>query len=452
MPPPGKRRDAMNAELKPVRTPAEQALAAAIEAGRAKLPGSGSVAKLREKAATSFLESGLPHRRIEEWKYTDLRALMREAAPLAPPPDASAIKAAKALDPFPGIEARRLVLVNGALVPELSDLKALEPGLTILPLARALAEGHKLTEKIGVIAPETYDAALALNTAFLNDGIIVALEKGAKIERPLHILHCHPGPSPVASFARTLMLIGASARATLIESFLGPNGVGYQANSVLELYIGDDGALDFVRLQAEGDAALHLSTLLAEIGARAQFSLHPVTLGGALSRFSILQRFAGEGTEAKLAAANLLRGRQHADTTIVVDHATPGCSSRELNKSALEGTSRGVFQGKIIVRRGAQKTDARMATHALLLSDSAESDNKPELEIFADDVQCGHGATSGALDENLLFYCLARGIPRKQAEALLIQSFVGEALEAIAHDGLREALMLRASNWLKERG
>jgi Fe-S cluster assembly protein SufD len=442
----------MNAEVKPIRTPAEQTLAAEIEAARAKFSGAKSVAKLREKAAASFLESGLPHRRIEEWKYTDLRALMREAAPLALPPDAAAIKAAKTLDPFPGIEARRLVLVNGTFVPELSDLKALESGLTILPLARALAEGHKLIGKIGAIVPDTYDAALALNTAFLNDGVIVALEKGAKTEKPIYIIHCTVGQPPVATFARALILLGASARASIIESFVGPNNVGYQANSAVELYAGDDSTLDFVRLQAEGDTAIHLSTLLAEIGTRAKFSLHPITTGAALSRFSVLLRFAGANTEGKLAAANLLRGRQHADTTLVVDHAMPGCASRELNKSALDGTSRGIFQGKIIVRREAQKTDARMATHALLLSDTAESDNKPELEIFADDVQCGHGATSGALDETLLFYFLARGIPRDQAEALLIQSFVGEAIETIAHEGLREALMERASVWLKERG
>jgi Fe-S cluster assembly protein SufD len=317
----------MNAEVKPIRTPAEQALAAAIEAARAKFSGGKPVAKLREKAATSFLESGLPHRRVEEWKYTDLRALMREAAPLAPPPDAGAIKAAKKIDPFPGVGARRLVLVNGAFVPELSDLKALEPGLTILPLARALAEGHKLTEKIGAIAPDTYDAALALNTAFLNEGVIVALEKGAKTEKPIHIVHCHTGKSPVATFARALISIGASARASFIESFTGPNGVAYQANNALELYVGDDSELDFVRLQAEGDAALHLATLLCEIGARAKFSLHPVTFGAALSRLSILLRFAGSGSKGKLAAANLLRGRQHADTTLVVDHTTAANST-----------------------------------------------------------------------------------------------------------------------------
>ena len=442
----------MNAEVKPIRTSAEQALAAAIEAGRKQFAGKGSLAKLRDKAAASFVESGLPHRRIEEWKYTDLRALMREAAPLAPPPDAAAIGEAKSSDPFPGVEARRLLLVNGTFVPELSDLKALEPGLAILPLARALAEGHKLTEKIGTIAPDTYDAALALNTAFLHDGIIVSLEMNARLEKPIHIVHAHTGGAVVSHYARLLISMGASSRATIIESFVGPDGIAYQANSALELHLGDGAELDFIRFQDEGDAALHLSTLLAEIGARAKFSLSPVTTGAAISRSSILLRFKGAETKAKFAAANLLRGHQHADTTLVLDHAAPGCASRELNKSALEGTSRGIFQGKIVVRQGAQKTDAKMATHALLLSEGAESDNKPELEIFADDVQCGHGATSGALDETLLFYFLARGIPRKEAEALLIQSFVGEAIEAIPHAGLRDTLFERAASWLRERG
>src|SRR4029077_5219375 len=167
----------------------------------------------------------------------------------------------------PGIEARRIVLVNGAFVPELSDLAALEQGLTILPLARALAEGHKLTEKIGAIAPDTYDAALALNTAFLNDGVIVALEAGAKVAKPIHIMHCQTGRSPTATFTRALVSIGASARASVIESYTGPNGVAYQANSAIELYVGDDTELDLVRLQTEGDAAVHLATLLSEIGA-----------------------------------------------------------------------------------------------------------------------------------------------------------------------------------------
>jgi Fe-S cluster assembly protein SufD len=191
--------------------------------------------------------------------------------------------------------------------------------------------------------------------------------------------------------------------------------------------------------------------LLAKIGNEAKFSLHPVTSGASVSRYSVTLRFAGKGIDGRMAGANLLRGRQHADTTLVLDHAMPNGTSRELIKSALDDESRGIFQGRILVRRAAQKTDARMATHALMLSDNAESDNKPELEIFADDVQCGHGATSGAIDETLMFYFLARGIPRKEAEALLIQSFVAESIEMIAHEGLREALLLRVADWLKTR-
>jgi Fe-S cluster assembly protein SufD len=162
-------------------------------------------------------------------------------------------------------------------------------------------------------------------------------------------------------------------------------------------------------------------------------------------------RFEGEGTIAAIRGASLLKGRQHADTTLVAEHVAPGCQSRELFKSVLDDESRSIFQGKIIVAAHAQKTDAKMATHALLLSESAEADNKPELEIFADDVQCGHGATAGALDETLLFYLRARGIPAREAEALLTQAFVGEAIEGIEHAGLREALMDDVAGWLARR-
>lgn len=441
----------MNVDIRPIRTSAEQALAAANDAVRAKLPGGALFAGLREAAAKAFLESGLPHRRIEEWKYTDLRALMRDVPPLASPPDSAGIKEAGKLDPFPAVEARRIVFVNGAFAAELSDLDALEKGLTIVPLARALAEGHPLTQRIGALSPETYDAALALNTAFMSDGAIVEIAKGVKLDRPLHILHCFTGGTAAATYARSLIVVGDGAKATLVESFIGPAGVSYQTNSAMELHVADGAQLDFVRLQAEGGGAIHLSTLLAEIGAKAGFSLHPVTTGAGVSRYSISLRFAGRGTVGRFAAANLLRGRQHADTTLVIDHAVPECSGTELVKSVLDGESRGIFQGRIIVRPDAQKTDSRMATHALMLTDTAESDNKPELEIFADDVQCGHGATSGAIDESLLFYFLARGIPRKEAEALLIQSFVAESIEMIEHEGLREALLRRAGDWLKAR-
>jgi Fe-S cluster assembly protein SufD len=440
----------MNAEVRAIRTPAEEAIASAFEAAKARLPGGSDIASLRERAFAAFAEGGLPSRRIEEWKYTDLRALLRNAAPLAGPPDAAAVARARKSDPFDGMALRKLVLVNGAFVPELSDLKHLEKGLTVIPLARALAEAHPLARRVGALRPETPDMALALNTAFLNDGVLIEVGEGALLERPIHVRHVFSGDA-AASFARSLFVVGAGANATLIESFEGPNGIGYQVNSALETYVGDRAAAALVRLQAEGDTALHLSTWLAEVGANAEVSTCALTTGAAISRHSATVRFTGHHTNARLAGATLLRDRQHADTTLVVDHAVPDCTSREVFKSVLDETSRGIVQGRIVVRPDAQKTDARMSLNALLLAEGAEADQKPELEIFADDVQCAHGATSGALDEQLLFYLMARGIPRKQAEALLVQSFFGEALEQVAHEGLREALIGRATAWLAAR-
>jgi Fe-S cluster assembly protein SufD len=191
---------------------------------------------------------------------------------------------------------------------------------------------------------------------------------------------------------------------------------------------------------------------MASVGARARFNEFLFTAGAGVVRNQLFVKFAGEGTVAGIRGANLLRGREHADLTLIADHAVGGCTSRQVFKSVVDDEARAVFQGKIVVRPDAQRTDARMATHALLLSGMAEADNKPELEIFADDVQCGHGATSGELDQDLLFYLKARGIPAKEAEALLIQAFVGEAVDGIEHAGLRDALMDRVVAWLAGRG
>jgi Fe-S cluster assembly protein SufD len=196
---------------------------------------------------------------------------------------------------------------------------------------------------------------------------------------------------------------------------------------------------------------VHISSLMVKIGARARFNDFSFTIGGALVRNQLFLLFAGEGALAGIRGASLLKDRQHADTTLIADHVAGGCQSRELFKTVLDGESRGVFQGKIIVRPKAQKTDAKMMTRALLLSEGAEADNKPELEIYADDVQCGHGATSGALDEELKFYLMARGISKQETEALLVQAFVGEAIEGIEHAGLRDALMSAVISWLRAR-
>jgi Fe-S cluster assembly protein SufD len=272
------------------------------------------------------------------------------------------------------------------------------------------------------------------------------------LARPIHLINAYTAETAAAVFARSLIVVGKGARATLIESHEGPDDLDYQVNNALELMIGDDAKVDHVKVGTEGSRALHISTLMASLGARGELNDLSFTTGGAVVRNQIHLRYAGEGAAATIAGASLIKGRQHVDTTMVVDHAVRGGTSRELFKSVLDGESHAVFQGKIIVRPGAQQTDARMMTRALLLSDGAEADNKPELEIFADDVQCGHGATAGALDQDLLFYLKARGIPAQEAEALLIQAFVGEALETIARDDLRDTLADAAAAWLKARG
>jgi Fe-S cluster assembly protein SufD len=441
----------MNVEIKPIKTAAELSLAETFAARKDKLPGAGLVAELREAAFRRFHAQGLPHRRVEEWKYTDLRALMRDAKPLAAPPDAAAKARARSAGAMAGdVECRRIVFVNGVFAPVLSDLAGCEKGLTIGSMAQALATGNPLVnDYLGkVIAVD--DVALALNTALMGDGAIIHVAAGAAVDRPLHLIFVGPD-TPASMFTRSLVVLEKGARAMLIESHEGPADVDYQVNAAVELVVGDEAHVDHVKLIGEGTKALHISTLLAAIGAHARFNAFTFTTGGAVVRNQIFLRFDGEATVAGIRGASLLNGRQHADTTLVADHKAVGCQSRELFKAVLDDDSRGIFQGKIIVRPGAQKTDARMMTQALLLSENAEADNKPELEIFADDVQCGHGATAGALDQNLLFYLRARGIPEKEAEALLIQSFVGEAIEGIEHAGLREVLMESVAGWLARR-
>ena len=441
----------MNAEVAIIKTAAETALAQAFSQARGRLPGGGAIAAQRAAAFDIFAKTGLPHRRIEDWKYTDLRALMREAKPLAAPPDAAAKARAKTAGALLGdVETRRLVFVDGAFVAELSDVAALELGLSVSSLADALSAGDPtLANHLGKLAPAG-DAAVALNTALMGDGAVIRIAAGATIERPIHLLFV-ASAKPAATFVRSLVVVEQGARAMLIESHEGPAGSDYQVNAALEIFVGDEAHVDHVKIIAEGSDALHVSTLAAAIGARARFNAFTFTAGGAVVRNQLFLKFDGEDTVAGIRGATLIKGRQHADTTLVADHAARGCQSREMFKTVLDGEAHGVFQGRIIVRPQAQKTDAKMMTRALLLSERAEADNKPELEIFADDVQCGHGATAGALDDDLKFYLMARGIPRAEAEALLIRAFLGEAIEGIEHAGLREALMDAVVAWLEAR-
>jgi Fe-S cluster assembly protein SufD len=442
----------MNVEIRPMKTAAESALAASFAAVKSALPGAPAIAALREEAFGRFERQGLPSRRVEDWKYTDLRAAMRDALPLAAAPDAAAkARVARAGALVAELEARRIVFVDGAFAAELSDLADLEPGLAIGSMAAALAAGEPfIAAHLGKVAPSP-DIAVALNTAFMGDGAVIRVAARATLARPIHLVFANSGLRPAAIFARSLIVVEEGARAMVVESHEGVADCVDQVNAVLELVVGDEAHVDHVKLTGGGAGALYVLATMGRVGARARFNEFLFTTGGALVRNQLFVRFDGADTVAGIRGATLLKGSQHADVTLFADHVAPACTSREMFKSVLDDRGRSIFQGKIIVRQAAQKTDARMATHALLLTDDAEADNKPELEIYADDVQCGHGATSGALDQDLLFYLKARGIPEKEAETLLIQAFVGEAVEGIEHAGLRDALMDQVVAWLQAR-
>jgi Fe-S cluster assembly protein SufD len=254
-----------------------------------------------------------------------------------------------------------------------------------------------------------------------------------------------------SAFTRSQLRIGKGSRATIVESFVAAGAKAYQVNDAVVVTIGDDTDVAHIRLMDDAPDAVNVTSQFVTVGANVKLNFFNMTTGAAVSRLQGFIMLAGEGSELSVNGVNLLQKTEHGDTTLVVDHAVPNCVSREVFRAVIDDRAHSVFQGRIIVRPDAQKTDGKMMTRALLLSDEAEADNKPELEIFADDVSCGHGATAGALDESLLFYLKARGLPEKQAQALLIQAFVGEAIEQIADDGLREHVIGIAERWLERR-
>lgn len=433
------------------KTEMGRALGDIFTASQGHLPGTGTVAEVRRQAFEAYERTGLPHRRIEDWKYTDLRMLMREVLPLAAAPDVAAIERARAALQLHAVEgASKLVLVDGAFVSALSDVAGLEAGVNVRSLHETL-EDNGNEARADLLVTKTADPMVSLNAALATDGVVLGIADGAVLSRPVQIIHVATTPS-ASAFTRSHVRVGRNVRVTLVESFIAAEGArSHQANDAVIVWIGDGAELSHVRLMADEADAINITSQIFTVGAKAKLNLFNMTSGAAVSRFQGFITLAGEGTELSINGVNLLRGKQHGDMTLIVDHAVPNCTSREVFRAVVDDRAHSVFQGRINVWPKAQKTDAKMMTRALLLSDEAEADNKPELEIFADDVTCGHGATTGALDDSLLFYLRARGLSEKEAQTLLIQAFVGEAIEQIADDGLREQVIATAQRWLEAR-
>ena len=426
---------------------AERAFAEDYAAERDRLPGArnAAVRDLRERAMARLGEAGLPHRRMEGWRWTDLRPIARTRFASAAP-HAGPVSRTEQADPFAGIEAWRAVLVNGFFRADLSRLEDLPDGVVIAPLSEALGAGS---------APGLGDAdgaIVSLNTALMHDGVVIRIGRNVRVERPIHIVHlCTETAGPVAFHTRNVLVAEEGSEATVLESHAGPDGAVYLADWVGDVTVGAGARLRHYRCQGEGADAFHLSALRAEIDRDASYESFLFATGARISRNEAQVRLAGPSASVVLDGAYLMAGKQVFDATTSLDHAAPHCGSREVFKGVVDDEGQGVFQGRILVRPGAQKTDAHQLHKALLLSRGAEVDTKPELEIFADDVKCSHGAAIGQLDPDALFYLRARGIPAEEARALLIGAFIGEALDAISRDDVREALRRRVETWLLAR-
>lgn len=405
--------------------------------------------RLRTEGLARYGELGLPGPRDEAWKYTNLTRMGRTRF-------VTGLAGAEAtLDAVPAgtleIDAIRLVLVNGRLRPALSDLDALPTGVSVTSLEDAVNSGDgAIEQRLDQIAHGHDMPMLALNTAYLHDGVVVEVADGAAINKPIHLISVGVGDDdPVAFHPRHLISLGAGASATLYESHVGVGS--YLSNGATSMRLGKDAVLRHRKLQKETVSAYHVATASVELDARACYENYTLHIGGRLARNEVHAVFQGREANCSLYGAYAGRGNQHIDTTTFVDHAVPDCTSREVYKGALDDNARGVFQGKILVRKDAQRTDGHQLNKALLLSDGAEIDAKPELEIYADDVKCSHGATAGELDEEQLFYLRSRGVMEAEARDLLVTAFLEESLEVIADEERRDAFRGIIANWLSER-
>ncbi len=443
----------MSALVTQLKTAAEIALAQEFTAHKVSLPGNAATHDLRDAAFDVIATQGLPHRRVEHWHYTDLRKELRHVQPLAALPTTKQIAKAKdAIEPHHRDGILKLVLLDGAFIAELSDLAAMPDGVKISSMADLLSGKRQyLLKHLGALDVTKGDHALSLNAAFMRDGVVIEIADGIVPASPINLISLRSNGQSAASSARSLVVLGEHAQLVLIEAFEGGHGAEAQVNDAIEFVLGDGANVEHIVLQDMARSTLFLSTLTVDLGAKATFNSFALVRGAGFSRRQLYVQYSGEHGVAGLRGISMLRGEQFADTTLVMDHAKAQGTSRELFKHVIDAQATGVYQGKVIVRQYAQKTDGGMKSNTLLLSDTATMNNKPELEIFADDVVCGHGATVGALDDELLFYLMARGLPRVEAERLMIQAFLGEAIEFVSSEPLRDALNGHVDKWLGER-
>jgi Fe-S cluster assembly protein SufD len=409
--------------------------------------------QIREGAIARFAELGFPTTKQEEWRFTSVapiadRRFVLAHAPRSPLPTLADIeRSCVGVGP-------RVVFVNGRHVPELSSGAALPAGVQATSLAAALksdVSGELARAHLARHAPWHDSPFAALNTAFLADGAFVLVPAGVTLEQPVELLFLSSGgpaaDGPTVSHPRSLIVIERGARAAVVETYAGLGDDVYWSNAVTEIVVGEAGRAELYRVQREGPQGIQIATTHSRQERDSFLGLHVATLGAALARHDITTVLAGAGAELVLNGLYLLRDAQHADHHTVIDHAQPHCASHEYFNGVLAGRAHGVFNGRIIVRPGAQRTDSKQTNNNLLLSTEARADSQPQLEIYADDVKCTHGSTVGPIDQTQLYYLRSRGLSLDAARSILTYGFGAEILDRMRHPAVRE----RLEQWIRER-
>ncbi|MFP4136844.1 MAG: Fe-S cluster assembly protein SufD [Halomonas sp.] len=408
------------------------------------------IAARRQAGAARFEAMGFPTRRDEAWKYTDVRAIARGDFALAADADFSPASAAALTLP---IDAYRLTFVDGVFAPALSQLDGLPAGVTLVPLSAALAENHEAVGgPLGRLTGVEFSPFSALNTAFMEEGAVLRLAPGSVVEKPILLQFLsRAGEAPVMSHPRILVEAGGRSQATLIEHHVGEEGAANFTNLVEEVILERNAILTHYKLQEAPLADLHVASIHVEQARDSRYTSFNLNLGGALVRTDLVSDLNGENATCDFYGLFYGQGRQHVDSHTLANHNAPHTFSNENYKGILDDRAHGVFNGKVVVKRDSQKIEGFQSNANLLLSDRAEIDAKPELEIYADDVKCSHGTTTGQLDQEAIYALRSRGIDRQTARGLLTLAFAGEVLEAVDIDVVAERVELAVAGKLPER-
>jgi Fe-S cluster assembly protein SufD len=423
-----------------------------LQAAFEESAGSGPawLSALRLRAFERFQAQGLPTTRDEDWKYTNPAALLRTpiVSPASLGPVAATLEDLKPLG-FGSLGVHRAVFVNGRFSPALSSLASLPPGLEVVSLRELLLNDPDRVRPYleGRDGPGAFGA---LGAAFLDDGAFVFAEAGFSMREGLLLFFYSAnlaGDAPLCN-VRNVVALERGSQLSLVEAYAGPEGQTYVANAQTDLHVGEGAAVERLKLQRESTGAFHVGRVSASLGRRGRLNDLSLSLGGALARSDVDVLFDGEGGECALDGLFMARGRQQVDVHTRVDHARPHCSSRQLYKGILDGKARGVFHGRVLVRKDAQKSDALQSNRNLLLSHEALVNSIPQLEIHADDVKCKHGSATGQLDPAALFYLRARGLAELEARSLLTYAFASDLLQRVKDDQVRLGLEAYLQSWL----